>query len=185
MQKRHLPFLAAMLLPVLVAGAVRWQETLFAQQKAERAPEFQLRDLRGRLVSLTGLLKKSPVLLDFWALWCNPCLKELPHLNDIQEAYKEKLRVVAVNEDDASNQAKIRPFVKGNRYRFQVLLDPDHLVMRRFKLNAIPTTFLIDQRGKMVFFHQGYQPGDEKLLSDAVAGLLNRKISSPPDSSGR
>ncbi|HHG85080.1 MAG TPA: TlpA family protein disulfide reductase [Bacteroidetes bacterium] len=141
-------------------------------QAQKRAPEFRLRDLQGRSVSLQSLLKKSPVLLDFWALWCNPCLKELPHLNEIQKKFGKRIQVVAVNEDDASNQSKIMPFVRGKGYRFRVLLDPDHVTMRRYKLTAIPTTLLINQKKEVVFFHQGYEPGDENLLLRAVEELL-------------
>jgi|Deesub1362B_J571_1020462.scaffolds.fasta_scaffold00788_8 peroxiredoxin len=148
----------------------------FSQIREKKVPDFQLRDLEGRLVRLSKLLASRPVLLDFWALWCQPCLKELPHLNDIQSKYGSRLWVVAINEDDASNQAKIRPFIQGKRYRFQVLLDPDHRIMQKFKLNALPTTFLLARDGRVIYMRQGYQPGDEEDLKKAIEQLLDSEL---------
>ena len=59
--------------------------------------DFRARDLNGKFVQLQKLLEKGPVLLDFWALWCVPCMKELPFIQKIGKKYEEKgLTIVAV-----------------------------------------------------------------------------------------
>lgn len=154
---------------------------LYSQMRYKKLPDFRLRDTQGKLVKLSDLAEQRLVLLDFWALWCLPCLKELPHLNAIQKEFKEDLFVVAVNEDDASNQAKIKPYIRGNRFEFHVLLDPDHEIMRKLKLNALPTTFLIGKELEVLYFYQGYQPGDEQKLKEAIQKYTTK--AAKPDSS--
>jgi len=84
----------------------------------EIAPDFRLPDLNGKQISLTSLLGKGPIILDFWATWCKPCVKYLPRLQNIYDKYKkENLVVVGINEDGPRNWAKINPFVKIERNR--------------------------------------------------------------------
>ena len=143
------------------------------EMKKNKAPDFSIRDIQGKRIQLTELLKQGPVLIDFWALWCIPCRKKLPHLQTFYNRYKEKgLIVLTINEDDPSNESKVKPFIKGNRYKFLVVVDKDKELFRNFKVISLPTLFLIDQQGNIQQTHVGYRPGDEKQLEKDIQELL-------------
>ena len=152
--------------------------TCFAQDhsKAISAVDFSARDINGKKVQLKKLLADGPVLLDFWALWCVPCLKAMPELKKIARKYKESgLTVVAVNQDSPSDQSKVKPFVKQKRFNFVVVLDEDKDLWDQFHVNALPTSILIDQTGHIVYTHTGYKPGDETEIIEALEELFLRK----------
>ncbi|MBN2013090.1 TlpA family protein disulfide reductase [candidate division KSB1 bacterium] len=152
--------------------------TVFCQSKTDnaKAPNFFIRDINGKRVELSQLLEKGPVLVNFWALWCIPCLKELPHLNKLAERYRDQgLTVLTINQDDPSSENKVKPFMKGKRYTFQVAIDKDKELWRSFKIVALPTLFLIDQNGTISYTHTGYRPGDEKELTLEVDKLMQNR----------
>jgi thiol-disulfide isomerase/thioredoxin len=74
---------------------------------------FRAKNLDGRRVRLNKLLEEGPVMLNLWALWCVPCMKEMPHINKIYADYKKQgLSVIAVNEDSPTDQSKVKPFIR-------------------------------------------------------------------------
>jgi thiol-disulfide isomerase/thioredoxin len=122
---------------------------------------------------LRHALASGPVLIDFWATWCQPCLKALPKLDEIEDLYSPRgLKVVAVNEDGPRNLSRIRPFLKSRKLDFRVLLDLNSTVMNSYRIDSIPTTVLVDSSGEIVYFHRGYKPGDEVYLKRAIDELL-------------
>jgi peroxiredoxin len=147
----------------------------FAQERSKTiaALDFTARDLDGKKIQLKNILAKGPVLLDFWALWCVPCLKEMPELQKIFTAYhKRGLTIIAVNEDAASGQSQVRPFIKQKRFDFLVVLDEDKDLWNQFNVTALPTTLLLDRNGAIVYSHAGYKPGDEAELKKAIDKLF-------------
>jgi len=141
--------------------------------KSVAAVDFTARDLDGKKVQLKTFLASGPVLLDFWALWCVPCLKEMPQLQKLAEQYRKPgLTVIAVNQDSPSDQSKIKPFIKQKRYDFVVVLDEDKDLAKQFNVNILPTTLLLDQSGKVVYSHTGYKPGDEAKLAEQISKLF-------------
>ena len=156
--------------------------TCFAQDnsKAISAVDFSARDINGKKVQLKKLLANGPVLLEFWALWCVPCLKEMPELKKIAKKYKESgLTIVAVNQDSPSDQSKVKPFVKQKHFNFVFVLDEDKDLWDQFNVNALPTAILIDQTGHIVYTHTGYKPGDETKIIEALEELFSRKNEKP------
>ncbi len=140
------------------------------------APDFSLRDLDGKLVKYADFKTKKPVLIDFWATWCKPCVKSLPHLQDIYERYGEKgLVVLAINEDGPRSLSKVEPFAVSLGLTMPVLIDENQDVLRGFRSSGLPTTVLIDKMGSIVLQIAGYRPGDEKVLEQKVAELLEAK----------
>jgi len=131
----------------------------------ENAPDFRLPDLKGKQVTLKSLLGKGPVVLDFWATWCKPCIKYLPKLQKVYDKYKEDgLIVVGINEDGPRNRAKIYPFIKSKRINFPNLIDANSQVMRRYRIMGLPATVIIAPNGEINKVHKSYKPGDEKIL---------------------
>jgi thiol-disulfide isomerase/thioredoxin len=142
--------------------------------EAQRATDFTLKDLSGRPWILSECLAHNVVLLDFWATWCGPCQKELPHLQRLQDAYGEKgLQVLTVNIDGPDGTADVSAVVDRYGFRFPVLLDADSRVVSIYNPSLIlPHSVLVDRRGVIRHVHQGYSPGDERILEDRIAALL-------------
>ncbi len=111
------------------------------------APDFTLKDLRGQEVRLSSF-RGQPVLLNFWATWCGPCVEELPEIQQVaddHEAVAPDLVVLAVDLQEASG--KVGQFVTEHRYTFPVLLDVARLAGNAYKISAIPTTYFLDAAG--------------------------------------
>ncbi len=164
----------------LAAGA-----GLFLTAAAGAAPksQFTLPTLGGGQFSLEEALKKGPVVLDFWATWCKPCIKSLPKLQEIAGEYGERgVGVYTVNTDGPRNQPKVRPFMKRHRLELPVLLDHTRQVMKQFQLSVLPASLIISTEGAVVYRHVGYKPGDETGLRDKLAELLGAQ---PDSTEGR
>jgi peroxiredoxin len=141
---------------------------------AQNAPDFVLKDLDGNSVRLSDFWGKNVVLLDFWATWCLPCVKELPHFQRFYDTYKKKgLTVLAITVDGPESVAMVRPFMKRYGYSFPVLLDTDSEVIALYNPRVVlPYTLLIDREGNIQKVHQGYSPGDERMMEEEILRLL-------------
>ncbi|WP_316751484.1 TlpA disulfide reductase family protein [Pedobacter gandavensis] len=114
-----------------------------------QAPDFELKDLEGKLISLKDF-KGKYVLLDFWASWCGPCRKENPNVVKAYEGYKAKgFTVLGVSLD--AKEADWRKAVKEDGMPWtQVINDKKSRVNALYEIKAIPANFLIDPRGKII-----------------------------------
>ncbi len=115
----------------------------------KKAPDFSLLDLRGRRVGLKEFRGKI-ILLNFWATWCGPCKEEMPFLEILHQQFKEKDFVVLTVSVDYEGAKLVQDFINKQRYTFPVLLDPKCEVLDLFDVKGIPTTFLIDKKGKLL-----------------------------------
>jgi len=164
-------------LALLASSVVSEEETV------KKAPSFCLKDLNRKEVVLDSVLGKGPVVIDFWATWCKPCITELDHLRDIYKEFKEKgLTVLAVNEDDPRNVPKVKPMAASHRWDFHILLDPNKKVKRQYQVVAFPTTFVLDAEGNLRNKHIGYTPGSENELKKEIEELLLLPQSEPDSS---
>jgi len=141
---------------------------------AQQAPDFTLNDLQGRPVRLSEVGAGKIVLLNFWATWCVPCVKELPHLQKLQDLYGPRgLQVLAVSTDGPDRQAAVSAFVGRYRYTMPMLLDTRSEVVALFDPQlTLPYTVLLDRSGRIRFAHNGYSPGDERPVEAEIATLL-------------
>jgi thiol-disulfide isomerase/thioredoxin len=111
------------------------------------------------------------VIVDFWATWCGPCVKALPHLDSLHNKY-DNLQVFAVTTDGRRTLQKAKDYIKEKGYTFTVLMDSNREVQRLLNIQAIPETFIITPSRKIHYRHIGYKPGDEVKLEDKVKELL-------------
>lgn len=143
-------------------------------QAGDQIPNFKLQDLDNQTVELAELLKKGPVLLDFWATWCKPCLKAFPKLNELHNKFKgQGLTVLGVNEDSPRNQAKVKPFVRSLKSSFPVVLDKNNDLMRRLAVRNLPTSILISPEGKIIASYVGYSPTHIEDLKEMIGEIVN------------
>jgi cytochrome c biogenesis protein CcmG/thiol:disulfide interchange protein DsbE len=109
------------------------------------APDFELADASGKKISLRSL-RGRPVLLNFWATWCAPCVEEMPSLENLHKRVGDELAVVTVSVDEDWAAVK-KFFPRGTS--LPVLLDTSKEVPKRYGSEKYPETFLIDSRGKL------------------------------------
>lgn len=134
---------------------------------------LELPDLNGDIVALSSYLGRGPILVDFWATWCKPCLKALPELDALYAEWRERgLSVVAINEDGPRNAPKVKPFMQTNGYEFPVLLDLNREAQRRLQAVALPTTLLLDADGTVLHSSFGYDPGELDRIRPLIESLL-------------
>jgi peroxiredoxin len=146
---------------------------IFLGTGGDKVSNFKLPDLQNNQVELAELLKKGPVVLDFWATWCKPCIKAFPKLDSLHHKYKAQgLTVVGINEDGPRNQAKVKPFVNSLGIDFMILIDSDNDVLRRYQVQNLPTTFLVTPDGKIASRHIGFSPLEIAKLENEVKALL-------------
>jgi peroxiredoxin len=112
----------------------------------ELAPNFQLRDMDGRIVSLSDLRGKV-VLLNFWATWCGPCRVEMPAMERLYRAYDRKDFEILAVSTDAQGVAVTRPFQQENKLTFPILHDADFRVGLSYGARTLPMTFMVDRQG--------------------------------------
>jgi len=138
------------------------------------APTFALPDWRGQLVQSTQLVGQGPVVVNFWATWCVPCMAEMKHLVKLQkELGPQGLRVVSISIDDSKTASKIPSVVRQRGLtELTVLLDGNKSVHDKFMVSNVPELFLVDARGEIVSHHKGFKSGDEKKLTAEIQELL-------------
>jgi len=130
---------------------------------------FELQDLDGNRVDLQSL-KGKVALLDFWASWCGPCVRELPHIEKLHRDFKDRgLVVLGVNNEEAD---VARAFVKNKGYTFTSLVDEGREVAMKYGVSGIPHVFVIGREGKVKWHALGYGPGGEIDLRSAVEKAL-------------
>jgi len=137
---------------------------------ATTAPDFTLRTVSGpnlRMQEQRGRV----VLVNFWATWCAPCRKEMPHLNRLYEKYRASgFVLLGVNVDDDPRNAIGVATKLG--VKFPVLLDSEKKVSALYDLSAMPATVLIDKDGRVRFLHRGYQAGVEDTYDKQIRDML-------------
>ncbi|GIQ65959.1 thiol-disulfide oxidoreductase ResA [Paenibacillus cisolokensis] len=139
----------------LVAGGIYalTQHDAAPRDKAvlgEAAPLFTLRDLYGEEIQLADYRGKG-VLLNFWASWCNPCVNELPLLN---EAYKlTGVKMLAINVGE--NAETVQKFVDRYELKFPVVLDSEMRIKQQYRVVGMPLTVLINAEGDLIERHEG------------------------------
>ena len=165
------------------SGAYREEEiakTFITNAKA--APEFSLKDLDGKTVSLASLRGKT-VIVDFWATWCSPCKASFPYLQKFWEEHQNnpKIALFAVNtSEQIKGEARvkaIKKFMTKNKYTFPVLLDDNNSsVKKAFEVGGIPTKFFIGPDGKIYFKEIGFHgPGMTDDMNIQIK-LIKEKI---------
>lgn len=136
------------------------------------APDFTLDTLAGETVSLSSY-RGSVVIVNLWASWCAPCRAEMPTIEKLYEANRERgLVVLAVNSTVQDTEQDARSFAEEIGVTFAVLLDRDGSVSRRYLLRALPSTFVVDRDGIIQSVIVG-GPVSEAVLQSKIEPLLS------------
>ncbi|MGG3280952.1 redoxin domain-containing protein [Paenibacillus solani] len=153
------------LLFAIVAGGVYAVTQFYGSPRdqavpGQSAPTFSASGLKGEEISLANY-KGRGVILNFWASWCNPCVNELPLLN---EAYKlSGVEMLAINVGE--NKETVQKFVDRYEIEFPIVLDSDLNIKQKYQVVGMPLTVLIDKDGTIVERHEGEMTEMDDILN--------------------
>lgn len=149
---------------------------MMAQEKSD-LPNITLKNLDGESVNVSEISNDGkPFVMTFWATWCGPCVKEHNALTDVYDDWVEEtgVKIVSVSIDDSRSSARIKPFVEGKGWPFEILLDVNKELARAMNVVNPPHTFLFDGNGKVVWQHTGYLEGGEEDVYNEIKKLIEK-----------
>jgi peroxiredoxin len=140
--------------------------------EGQPAPAVTLATLDGGQASLAEHRDKL-VVLNFWATWCQPCTLEMPTLEALWRGYRDRgLVVLGVSVDRGAPKLLLEPYVRNLKLTFPILLDPDSKTSDRWRVTALPSTFLVRPGGEVV----GMAIGAREWNSDAMRALVDQLL---------
>ena len=178
--RRRLRILAFIVVPalfmaVLAVGLIRTNAPKVRQ--GQLAPDFSLPLVGGGTLS-SGDLKGSPVVINFWASWCDPCNQEAPDLQATWQQYRSKgVRVVGVDYEDRESDAEA--FVTKYRVTYPSVIDRGGQLATAFGVRGVPETFFIDSAYRFFAFVGGQEQGNRsgtKILGPVSRPQLKAQI---------
>jgi len=147
--------------------------TSMATAQNPQIPSVQIKDVDGKPFNTADIKGEGPIIIDFWATWCKPCVQEL---NSIVDEYEKLVaetgvKIYAVSTDNARTSARVAPFVQANEWPYVVLLDANSDFKRAMNVANVPHIFIYDKKGNLVEQHTSYQEGDEAHLFELIRKL--------------
>ncbi|MFO1414873.1 MAG: TlpA disulfide reductase family protein [Burkholderiales bacterium] len=157
---------------VLAAFACAFPLAAAAVESGDAAPAFALPGAKGDTVALDKLRGKV-VYVDFWASWCGPCRRSFPWMNDMQAKYGGKgFVVVGVNVD--KKRADADRFLAQIPASFTLAFDEAGTTPSAYGVKGMPSSYLIDGTGKVVYVERGFLDEHRDELEQRVASLVNK-----------
>ncbi len=138
------------------------------------APDFELPALDGREIALADYRGKKKLVVSFWASWCGPCRLEMPALRSFYQRHhkpSDNFELLAISIDD--NRKDAEEFASEEKLPFPVLLDLRSKVAEAYGVEGIPVMFIIDENGKVIFGHVGFDAAMEFQLAQQLGIKLD------------
>ena len=142
-----------------------------------------------RLRKLATQPNRHAVLMSFFATWCQPCMKELPILENVYQEYKDeriKFFLVDITEATRNNPGygdmpKAGPFLKEKGVTMQILYDTRGTVMKRYNAQTLPRLFMMDGDRKLTFLRRGFHEGEEEKFTTELSDEIERLLAELPE----
>jgi peroxiredoxin len=159
---------AALAVCLLLSSSCQTQEMAPPPlEKPKPAPAFTLSSIKGKSVTLASFAGK-PAMINFWATWCAPCIKELPELERIYGMYKDRgLSVILVNQQETAEV--VRKYIEDHGYTMTALLDEKGQTAEKYQVFGLPTTFFVDKKGMIRKTHMGELTSE--IITDGLAAI--------------
>ncbi len=140
---------------------------------AAQVPSVTVENAKGETFNTKALLDEgTPMIVSFWSTTCKPCIRELDAIYETLPDWLEEaeFRVVAVSTDDSRQLAKAKSFAQGRGWGedFVLVFDKNQDFMRAMNVSVVPHVFVLDGKGKVVYSHTSYVPGNELELFEAI-----------------
>jgi len=159
-----------LLLMLLAFSTVQAGELM--EYQGDALPDFSLSDMQGRQHRLSDYRGKV-VMVNFWATYCGPCIKEMPSMQRLKEKLGEKpFAILAV--DMAEEKSAVEAFLQKHdiKVNFPILLNPEGDVVESWMITAVPTTFIIDPEGTIRYALFGGIEWDKPDVIETINGLM-------------
>ncbi len=147
------------LLAALFLAALTGTSPLRAQESGipvgAKAPVVTVRDLDGKAVDLGQYIGKKPVLLEFWATWCELCEELLPRVRAAKAAYGDKVEFLGVNVTINQSRDRVRRYLEKHRPPFKTLYDEEGTSTRAYEVPATSYVVIVDRSGKIAYTGSG------------------------------
>ena len=140
------------------------------QNAKNLAPDFTLKLTDGKDIKLSDH-KGKIVIIDFWATWCPPCRRGIPDLVDIQKKYQKDVLIIGISLDNET-KPDVVPFIKQYGINYPVVYGTMEVVKAYGNIQAIPTSFVVDQSGQIVDKHVGLV--DKSTYINKINELLKK-----------
>jgi peroxiredoxin len=152
----------AVLLMLLGASRIAAQEAEL--QVGDLAPRVVVHDLDGKPVDLSRYLGRKPVLLEFWATWCESCQELLPRMRAAQEKYGSAVEFIGINVAVNQTPTGVRQYMQANDFGFRVLYDDEGTSTRAYQVPATSYVLIIDRAGKIAYTGIGGTQSFDRVL---------------------
>lgn len=153
------------------ASATTQSQPTNNQKNFADAPDFTLKRMNGKLFTLSDH-KGQVVILNVWATWCPPCRKEIPGFIDIQKQMRDKSVLFVGVSVDEKGWKVVRPFAKKLGINYPIVVDDGTVRLKYGPLRGIPTTFIINKKGKVEYMATGLI--NQKALQPVLDKLASR-----------
>ena len=146
---------------------------VYTQNTEKKYPNINFDLFNGKKISIHELINSGPLVIQFWAIWCSPCKKEMYYLDKIQDKYKDSgVNVICINTDNLKSVPKAKAYVRQKKYDLLIAADPSSQIFKKLNASVMPTTLIMDKNGQIVYTKEGYMGGDEKKVEAALKLLL-------------
>jgi thiol-disulfide isomerase/thioredoxin len=143
----------------------------YAQTTTFKLPSVDVKTLDGKKINTADIKNDGkPIIIDFWATWCKPCVMELTAIAENYNEWQEEsgVKLYAVSIDDSKSMNRVAPFVNGKSWEYEIILDPNSDFKRAMNVINVPHVFVVDGQGNVVYQHTTYAEGDEAILREIV-----------------
>ena len=141
------------------------------------APDFELKNAEGEIVRLSDF-KGDLVFLNFWATWCEPCIRELPAMMTMEETFAGRpFTMLGISVDTSWEQ--VEGYLEEHGFALNTVLDPGQRVKQEYRVTGFPETFLIDGDGVVLKKYIGPWPWDDSRMLAEVEALIERVEADP------
>lgn len=142
-------------------------------QHARGVPEVTFVDETGLTQTLNQHQGKL-ILVNLWATWCAPCLREIPELQQLKQQYANKnIAIVPISIDEEIKE--VRPFLNKHGFKnYSTWLDPDKNIEQIIPANVVPATYVFDTKGNLIGFIRGYLDWSDKNVAPYLDKLITK-----------
>lgn len=145
-----------------------------AQDKIHKLPDVNIKTTDGKNINTSQLSNNGkPMIIVFWKTCCKSPEIQLDAMEEVYENWVEEtgVKIIAVSIDDSRNTDKVKPYVNGKGWDYEIFLDSNSDFKRGMNVNAVPHTFLLNGKGEIVWQMVLFTEGDEDIIYEQLKKL--------------